>query len=122
MPRALFAPGESAVCPTSTTRRNAIRSQAEAGNFVAAPSAGPAQVECHASGHATSAATTVATSPTPRRKAINVPRSPSPRCPLATLIGLRQPQNLLCDEIEDHMWRNRRNPRDERLAQIALDV
>src|SRR5262249_36857126 len=119
-PRALGAPGDSAVCPTSTTTRKAAWSQAERGDFFAGPPAPSAHAHCHAPGHATSAATTVATSPIRRRKAIKPAPTPLPAS--ASLIGLRQAENLLCNEIEDHMWRNWRDPRDQDLAQIALDV
>src|SRR5262249_27458083 len=119
-PRALGAPGDSAVCPTSTTTRKAAWSQAESGDFFAGPPAPSAHAHCHAPGHATSAATTVATSPIGRRKAIQT--YPKPLAASASLIGLRQAENLLCNEIEDHMWRNWRDPRDHDLAQVALDV
>src|SRR5215470_8217640 len=69
-PRALGAPGDSAVCPTSTTTPKAGWSQAERGGFFAGPPAPSAHAHCHTPGHATSAATTVATSPIGRRKAI----------------------------------------------------
>src|SRR5262249_25557114 len=47
---------------------------------------------------------------------------PNPLAARPPLIGLWQAQNLLCNEIEDHMWRNWRNPRDQDLPQIAFNM
>ena len=77
-PRALFAPGDWAVWPTSTTIRNAARSQSGLGSLLAAPLAGPAQVECPAPCQSSSAVAAVATTPTFRRKAMKNPNDPLP--------------------------------------------
>src|SRR5215471_2414437 len=111
-PRALGAPGDSAVCPTSTTTRKAAWSQAERGNFFAGPPGPSAHAQCHAPCPSSNARAT--TGAIRRRKVI--PNSPFPSppkqeeqtelvlaaeasAPNAPLVGLRQAQNLLCDEI-----------------------
>src|SRR5262249_47964871 len=130
-PRALGAPGDSAVCPTSTTTRKAAWSQAKRGDFFAGPPAPSAQAHCHAPGPS---APGPSHGPRPPPETTHAGRAqsdpptkthqtyPNPLPASASLIGLRQAENLLCNEIEDHMWRNWRDPRDHDLAQIAFDV
>src|SRR4051794_41976340 len=77
-PRALIAPGDWAVWPTSTTIRNAARSQSGLGSLLAAPPAGPAQVEWPAPCHTRSAVAAGAAPPALLGKAKKKPQDPFP--------------------------------------------
>src|SRR5215813_3192346 len=109
-----MAPGDSAVCPTSTTTRKAARSQAERGTFFAGPPGPSAHAQCHALWPSSSARAMTGAI----RRCKIIPNSPPPhpsprklereqaelvpawtRSPKALLVGLRQAENLLCDEI-----------------------
>src|SRR5262249_22766364 len=129
-PRALIAPGTCAVCPTSTTTRKAARSQADGGGVFAVPAAPSADAQFQAPKTSSSARARNGPRPKCRRSLMECTLSPSRRAtpqratirPSGPLIRLRQPENLLCDEIEDHVRRNRGDPRNQGLAQVALDV
>src|SRR5262245_17019165 len=111
-----MAPGDSAVCPTSTTTRKAALSQAERGNFFAGPPGPSAHAQCHALCPSSNARPVTGairrckvisnyphpTPPLPRkweREPIGLVLAPGPASPEAPLVGLRQAENLLCDEI-----------------------
>src|SRR5262249_2559226 len=127
-PRALIAPGTCAVCPTSTTTRKAARSQAERAGFFAEPAAPSADAQFQAPKASSSARARNGPRPVCRRKRMECALTPYGEPKTATirfnrpLIRLGQPEHLLCDEIEDHVRRNRGDPRNHDLTQVALDV
>src|SRR5262249_28913485 len=72
-----MAPGDSAVCPTSTTTRKAALSQAERGNFLGGPPGPSAHAQCHALWPSSSAGATRG----PTRGCKSIPNSPPPAPP-----------------------------------------
>src|ERR1700750_541921 len=123
-----MAPGTCAVCPTSMTTRKAARSQAERAGFFAEPAAPSANAQFQAPKPSSSARARSGPRPVFRCKLMECALTPDGEPKRATirfnrpLIRLGQPENLLCDEIEDHVRRNRGDPRNHDLTQVALDV